>query len=385
MKISVLTPTYNDEVSIQETAESLLCQTYTDWEWIVVNDGSVDNTDEIMKNLVEQYHLEKKCIYIKQENGDQLNALLTGCSYITGEYVFVLHSDDLLPSEDFFERCITEMEKDSSIDGLFGDLMIINEHSDLTGIQRVKKYRKNDSELALMLLWLGRNIYADTAFHKTESFLGYIKENYLTWNMPFWVYYEKNPQMLNYKNVSFPILKYRIHEGNYINNEMGMHNVLNGELRTAVKLMHYYEIPNYKLQYIEYRLLNKIGFADLFHVKYKREETRKKDNVIDFIIKKRFPSYSDKIYFYSISQFYKNKKTRSLDMSQFDSNTKIYCGKDTRAFNRDLLNHTIDKNYIWFMNEMCKGFDRVSHYEHLGEENVKKLLQFFCIEEEVRL
>lgn len=385
MKISVLTPTYNDGISIKETLQSLLSQTYTNWEWIVVNDGSTDDTDEIMQQLISEYHLEEKCIYLKQQNGDQLNAILNGCQYITGDYVFVLHSDDLLPTEIFFQQCVEEMNEDLSIDGLFGDLMIINENSDVTGVQQVKEYQNHESMAPLMLLWLGRNIFADVAFHKTKWFQTYIKDNYLTWNMPFWLYYEESPKMMNYKKVNFPILKYRVHSENYINNVLGIHNVLNGELRTAIELMHFYEILNYKFQYVKFRLLNKLGLERLFRVKYKCEDTKNKAEIIDFIIRKRFSNYEDKLYFYSIHQFYKNKKTRTLDMSLFKENTKIYCGKDVRAFNKELLNQSLDESYLWFMREMREGFNKVIHYEHLGEENVKKILKFFCIEKEVEL
>lgn len=385
MKISVLTPTYNDGISIKETLQTLISQTYSNWEWIVINDGSTDDTDDIMKSLIAEYQLENKCFYLRQENGDQLNALLNGCNHITGDYVFILHSDDLLPSETFFQQCIDEMKKNRELEGIFGDLLIIDEKSETTGMQNVKKYEMNQSLPALMLLWLGRNIFADFAFHKTECFMSRVRENYLTWNMPFWLYYEEEPRMVNYKKVEFPILKYRVHGENYINNELGMHNVLNGELRTAIKLMHYYDIPHYKYQYMKYRLLNKLGLSNTFCVKYRLEETKNKAEIIDFIIKKRFPAYEDKLYFYSIYQFYKNRQERVLDMSCFLPNVKIYCGKDMRAFNKQLLGQSLDENYMWFMQEMRKGFNKIVNYEHLGRENMRKILQFFCIEEEVEL
>lgn len=385
MKVSVLTPTYNDGISIKETVQSLVSQTHTDWEWIVVNDGSTDDTDEIMQEIISEYHLEKKCTYLKQENADQLNALINGCNYITGDYVFVLHSDDLLPSDTFFAQCIDELQRDKSLGGLFGDLQIINEKSEITGVQVVNEYKVMESMPPLMLLWLGRNIYADVAFHKTEYFVNQIKKNYLTWNMPFWLYYDKQPKMLPYKKVAFPVLKYRVHGGNYINNEVGLHNVLNGELRTAIKLMHFYEIPNYEKQYIKYRLFNKLGLINLFHVKYKLKETENKAGIIDYIIKKRLAAYDDKLFLNAVYMFYKNKKKRVLDMTHFAEGTKIYCGKDVRAFNKAMLENTLDESYLWFMKEMCEGFDQIINYEHLGEEAVSNILQFFCIEEEVKL
>lgn len=385
MKISVLTPTYNDGCSMRETLQSLVSQTYENWEWIVINDGSTDDTDSIVKDLIKEYQIEQKCVYVKQENQDQLNALLNGCNYITGDFVFVLHSDDLLPSETFFQQCIDEMDRNPNLEGILGDLIIINEKSEVTGVQRVAGYQKKKSVPPIMLLWLGRNIYVDVAFHRSESFLDKIKENYLTWNMPFWLYYQEIPRMVNYKKTSFPMLKYRVHSGNYANSELGTHNVLNGELRTAIKLMHYYNIPCYKYQYVMYRLFNKLGLAHLFCVNYKLCATKDKAKVIDFIIRKRFSEYQDKTYFHSIYQFYKNKTERVLDMSGFEESTVVYYGKDSRTFNKKLLSHSLESNYHWFMEEMCKGFDRITNYEHLGAEKVRAILKFFCIEEEVKL
>lgn len=103
-KISVLTPTYNDSESIEETLLSLLDQTYQNWEWIVINDGSTDDTESRIAGLIQKYGISEKCRYIYQENADQLNALIHGLEFVTGDYVFTLHSDDLLPEEEFFKN-----------------------------------------------------------------------------------------------------------------------------------------------------------------------------------------------------------------------------------------------------------------------------------------
>ena len=72
-------------------------------------------------------------------------------------------------------------------------------------------------------------------------------------------------------------------------------------------------------------------------------------------------------------------------MSSFPADIMIYCGKDARAFNKKLLNNTLEEQYVWFMQEMCKGFDQISNFEQLGEEKVRNILKFFCIEKEVKL
>ena len=53
-KITVLTPTYNDSKSITETLTSLSSQTYTNWESIIIDDGSTDNTKSIIENFKKE-------------------------------------------------------------------------------------------------------------------------------------------------------------------------------------------------------------------------------------------------------------------------------------------------------------------------------------------
>lgn len=89
-KISVMTPTYNDAKSLEETLNSLVKQTYQNWEQIIIDDGSTDNTKQIIDEFVKKNKVEDKIKYIYQENKDQLNAILNGLEQATGDYIFVL-------------------------------------------------------------------------------------------------------------------------------------------------------------------------------------------------------------------------------------------------------------------------------------------------------
>ena len=379
-KISVLTPTYNDSESIEETLLSLLDQTYQNWEWIVINDGSTDDTESRIAGLIQKSGISEKCRYIYQENADQLNALIHGLEFVTGDYVFTLHSDDLLPEEEFFKKCIEEMEKNPDADGIFGDLMLINEHSEIIGRQRVDEYSNQEGTPALMLLWLGRNLYSDFAFHKVSIYKDAVKENYLTWNMPLWLDLRNDSvKMLNYMSVPYPVLKYRIHSGNYINNELGKMNVINGELRTAVELMKYYDIPLYRQQYWMYRIINKLFRNWKFSVKYSRKETAQPYNIIAFIIQKRYPEgVENNIFLSSLLLYYSTMSERELHVSSL-RDVKVYYGKDVRLFNRNLLQNNLEPFYMSFMEEMRKGFRRVIVQDEKDAEKMKAILKFLCI------
>ena len=78
MKVSIIIPTYNDEKTIIETLDSVVSQTYDDYEVIIVDDGSTDNTSEVVKKYVDKLEFKEKIKYIFQENRDQLNAIING-------------------------------------------------------------------------------------------------------------------------------------------------------------------------------------------------------------------------------------------------------------------------------------------------------------------
>lgn len=379
MKVTILTPTFNDEISIKETIKSIANQTFTDWQWVVVNDGSTDNTEEVINKTIIEFGIESKCKYIYQENSDQLNAIIHGLSYVEGEYIFILHSDDLLPSNLFLEKCISVMEQSPEIDGIFGDLEIINERGETIGVQKVNQYSNDEEKRALMLLWLGRNLYSDVAFHKTQVYKDQVHQNYLNWNIPLWIDANADKiRSLNYKNIDWPILKYRVHENNYINNKIGKMNVINGELRTAVLLMRYYNIKFFRLQYFLFRVLNKLNIE--YSPWYSKNETKNKYKIIKFIVDKRYPNgLDDNIFIESILKFYEIDSDRELFIDATTIPQTIYYGKDIRLFNNRLINNSLEQFYYWFMDEMKKGFGSIIVADEYVEEKLSVILKFFCI------
>lgn len=384
MKISVLTPSYNDEISITKTLNSLKNQTYTDWESIIIDDGSTDETKRIIEDYKKKNNLEDKIKYIYQENQDQLNALLNGLQYVKGDYIFILHSDDLLPSDEFFEKCVSIMESNPQYDALVGDLVIIDENDVENNCWKANKYELDDATPAKLILTCGANIYGDFFFHRKETFVTKVKENYLYWNTPMWLDLNNNAQMLNIKNVEFPILKYRVHSGNYINNEIGKFNVLNGELRTLTKAMKFYDIENFAFQNFMYNFLRKPIIRKLklyknYNVKYKKKETENKYPIIKKAIENYYgQDYKENLFLDSILGFYENKVDREIVLYNLE-NIEIYKGKDIRIFTKKLFNKELNDLYINFMNEMKKGFSKIIVYNDEDVEKANDLVKFMCL------
>src|SRR5689334_9654380 len=90
--VSVIMPAYNAEKYIAESIRSVLAQTYADWELIVVDDGSSDNTGGVVREFVAR---DSRIKYVFQENGRLGKARNTGIANARGELIAFLDSDDL--------------------------------------------------------------------------------------------------------------------------------------------------------------------------------------------------------------------------------------------------------------------------------------------------
>lgn len=91
--LTLVTPTFNRADYLPLCFSSLCAQTDYDFEWIIVDDGSTDNTEQ----LVKEFYTEKFRIkYVKKENGGKHTALNEAHRYVDGKYVMILDSDDTL-------------------------------------------------------------------------------------------------------------------------------------------------------------------------------------------------------------------------------------------------------------------------------------------------
>lgn len=89
-KVSVIIPTYNRERLIERSIRSVLNQSYTNIEVIVVDDGSKDNTEKVVKSINDE-----RIIYYKQKNGGAAKARNTGVRLATADYIAFHDSDDV--------------------------------------------------------------------------------------------------------------------------------------------------------------------------------------------------------------------------------------------------------------------------------------------------
>lgn len=98
--ITVLTPTYNRAYILDKAYKSLLDQQDKNFEWLIVDDGSSDNTEELVKKFIKEKKINIR--YIKKENGGKHTALNEGIKKSKGEYLIILDSDDILTPDAIF-------------------------------------------------------------------------------------------------------------------------------------------------------------------------------------------------------------------------------------------------------------------------------------------
>lgn len=110
-KISVIVPVYNVEAYLERCVESILQQTYANFELILINDGSTDSSGVICDNLASQ-HENIKVHHL--ENAGVSNARNTGIKLATGAWITFIDSDDFV-TKDYLEILIGAVDDEESV------------------------------------------------------------------------------------------------------------------------------------------------------------------------------------------------------------------------------------------------------------------------------
>ncbi|MFQ8892574.1 MAG: glycosyltransferase family A protein [Clostridium sp.] len=144
--VTIFTPTYNRAELLKRLYESLKEQSDKDFEWIIVDDGSKDNTKEVVQGFIKEKIIPIK--YLKKENEGKHIAINVGCDMAEGELFFIVDSDDYIPKE-----AIEEVKRDW------------------------KKYRNNTGIAGLVYLkaWKNGNLMG-RKFEKDEFISNHVKE-----------------------------------------------------------------------------------------------------------------------------------------------------------------------------------------------------------------
>ena len=107
MKVSVIMPVYKVEQYLEKSINSVLNQTFTDFELILVDDGSPDNCPKMCDDYAKK---DGRIIVIHKENGGLSSARNAGLDIATGEYVYFIDSDDYIELN-LLQVCVDHMDQ----------------------------------------------------------------------------------------------------------------------------------------------------------------------------------------------------------------------------------------------------------------------------------
>ena len=172
LKVSIITPSFNQGNFIKQTIESVLTQDYHNFEYIIIDGGSTDNTIDIIK----QYEGQLK--YISEKDGGQSNAINKGFLLASGDIVAWLNSDDTY--EPGTISSIVKLFEDSPQTSLvYGEGYIIDEKGN-----RVKKFENTMGFNLWVLIYVWDYIMQPTTFFRVSALktVGYLDET-LNWTM----------------------------------------------------------------------------------------------------------------------------------------------------------------------------------------------------------
>jgi len=127
--ISVILPVYNAEKYLAQAIESILNQTYTNFEFIIINDGSVDDSLKIIQSYME---IDNRIVLINRENKGLVYSLNEGIQKAKGKYIARMDADDISLS-DRFAKQIEWIEK-YNLDICGSHYLVIDEHNNLQGL-----------------------------------------------------------------------------------------------------------------------------------------------------------------------------------------------------------------------------------------------------------
>lgn len=219
--VSIIIPSYNHELYIGKAIQSVVNQTYSNWELIIVDDGSTDNSIKRIKNFKDA----RICL-IEQENRGAHNAINRGLEQAKGYYLAILNSDDIY-EKDRIAFMVKEMKRKPEIGFICSYIQVID---------------SNGKELGIKKGW--RNMEPWTVPHKELSFAStddfkrnLLMSNFTSTTSNFFFTRKLFEKVGGMRNLRFahdwdfalraaeatecaiiekPLLKYRVHESNTI-------------------------------------------------------------------------------------------------------------------------------------------------------------------------
>ena len=209
--VSIIMPVYNVAEFLEETVASVLAQTYRDWELILVDDGSVDDSSQIMADLVEK---DSRIIALyMEENGGQARARNAAIEKARGRYIAFLDSDDLWLPEKLAKQVNFIQQHHVGL--------CYSDYAEFEGERNIVSHIKAPDVVGSRRIYVSNAIPCLTAMYDAEK-CGkvYMKPPEGTEDWALWIKLIKlsGPAL----NVGEELALYRVHAGGHSSNKMKM-------------------------------------------------------------------------------------------------------------------------------------------------------------------
>ena len=126
MKISIVTVTYNSAVTLRDTMESVLAQTYKEIEYIVVDGASKDGTVNIIREYEPKF--EGRMRWVSEKDRGLYDAMNKGFRMAIGDVIGIINSDDLLAEPQAIEKVMNVFMQNKHADAVYADLFYVAQH-----------------------------------------------------------------------------------------------------------------------------------------------------------------------------------------------------------------------------------------------------------------
>ncbi len=271
--VSIITAVYNGQKHIAETIESVLTQTHINWEMIILDDGSTDNTKEI----VTAYLKDKRIKYFYQKNQKQIIARNNAFNLTQGEYIAILDADDIwMPTK--LEKQLNLIRNDPSIGIVYTDIQKIDHDGTNIYTRSCKditsnpiRYQIVSNNLAFSSFLIRKRAINSSLLD--ERFFG-VGDQYLTiklaldgWHFAF---------------VDEKLLKYRVHKLGLSKSLFFSEIVFNEKLKLIDSISYQFKKDNYYNSILSIaRAMAYLGRA-VGYIKYGKKQSKKtaRDNIL---------------------------------------------------------------------------------------------------------
>ena len=312
MKVSVIVPVYNVEPYLDKCLNTLVNQTLKKIEIIIVNDGSKDNSEKIIKKYLKKY--PEKIKYIKKTNGGLSSARNEGLKYASGEYIGFVDSDDYVSLNTF--NLMYKKAKEKNFDLVVCNLNYVYESKTKMVSAGLDKDLENEDEVKKNIVFLYPAVW--NKLYKKEI-LDSLKFKEGIWYEDVEFNFRVYPRVKSIGYVDKPLIQ-------YVQRESSISKTIDKRLFNYIDnfngLIRYYQDNNLYNKYyfeLEYSYVRYLYATFIKQLSYTNDKELFKEGVKEAIknVQEHFPNYKKNIYLkkFGLKNIYLktfNKKTASL-------------------------------------------------------------------------